>query len=98
MDIVFVAVVINIIIIIFMYIFSLPFYRIIVPTVDTVRYNFLVSTLVDNFHPVMLVGPVGTGKTSVVSEVLNKVDPARLVYLSSSCIRKSIIIRVQFQR
>lgn len=56
---------------------SLPFYRIIVPTVDTVRYNFLVSTLIDNFHPVMLVGPVGTGKTSVVSEVLNKVDPAR---------------------
>lgn len=56
---------------------SLPFYRITVPTVDTVRYNFLVSTLVDNFHPVMLVGPVGTGKTSVVSEVLNKVNPAR---------------------
>ena len=73
----FVAVVMCIIIIIFVYIFSLPFYRIIVPTVDTVRYNFLVSTLVDNFHPVMLVGPVGTGKTSVVSEVLNKVDPAR---------------------
>lgn len=54
---------------------SLPFYRITVPTVDTVRYNFLVSTLIDNFHPVMLVGPVGTGKTSVVNEVLGKVEP-----------------------
>lgn len=41
-----------------------------VPTVDTVRYNYLVSTLVANQNPVLLVGPVGTGKTSIAQSVL----------------------------
>lgn len=41
-----------------------------VPTVDTVRYNYLVSTLVAHQNPVLLVGPVGTGKTSIAQSVL----------------------------
>ena len=55
---------------------SLPFYKLVVPTVDTVRYTYLVSCLVSNCYPVMLVGPVGTGKTSVAQGVLSKLDPA----------------------
>ncbi|XP_074244239.1 dynein axonemal heavy chain 2 isoform X4 [Saimiri boliviensis] len=47
-----------------------PFYKIMVPTVDTVRYNYLVSTLVASQNPVLLVGPVGTGKTSIAQSVL----------------------------
>jgi len=46
-----------------------------VPTVDTVRYSYLVSCLVSSNFPVMLVGPVGTGKTSVAQGVLSKLDP-----------------------
>ena len=42
---------------------------------DTVRYNFLVSNLIDALCPVMLVGPVGTGKTSVAKNVLDKLNP-----------------------
>ncbi|XP_054907024.1 dynein axonemal heavy chain 2 isoform X1 [Poeciliopsis prolifica] len=49
---------------------SAPFYKIIVPTVDTVRYNLLVQALVMKQHPVLLTGPVGTGKTSVAQNVL----------------------------
>lgn len=45
-----------------------------VPTVDTVRYDFLVSTLVRANRPVLLTGPVGTGKTSVAQSVLEKLD------------------------
>lgn len=52
----------------------MPFYKIIVPTVDTVRYQYLVSTLIDSFNPVLLVGPVGTGKTSVANKTLRKSD------------------------
>ena len=55
-------------------IFSTPFFRLVVPTVDTVRYQYLVSTLIKSFNPVMMVGPVGTGKTSVIDSTLNKVD------------------------
>ncbi len=51
-----------------------PFYKIIVPTVDTVRYNYLVSALIKNQRAVLLSGPVGTGKTSVAQSVLSQLD------------------------
>ncbi|MGH0155728.1 UNVERIFIED_CONTAM: hypothetical protein FKN15_029966 [Acipenser sinensis] len=54
-----------------------PFYKIMVPTVDTVRYNFLVSSLVSNQCPVLLVGPVGTGKTSVAQNALQSLDSSK---------------------
>ncbi|XP_012153483.1 dynein heavy chain 2, axonemal kl-2 [Megachile rotundata] len=51
-----------------------PFYKIIVPTVDTVRYEFIVNSLLRNEFPVMVVGPVGTGKTSVLQSVLDSLN------------------------
>ncbi|KAM5307672.1 dynein axonemal heavy chain 2 [Glossophaga mutica] len=54
-----------------------PFYKIMVPTVDTVRYNHLVSTLVANQIPVLLVGPVGTGKTSIAQSVLQSLPSSQ---------------------
>ncbi|XP_043277760.1 dynein axonemal heavy chain 2 [Venturia canescens] len=51
-----------------------PFYEIIVPTVDTIRYQYLVGMLLSNGYPVMLVGPVSTGKTSAAQSVLNFLD------------------------
>ncbi|XP_068166166.1 dynein axonemal heavy chain 2 [Antennarius striatus] len=51
-----------------------PFYKIMVPTVDTVRYNFLVNALMVGKHPVLLTGPVGTGKTSVAESVLQGLE------------------------
>nr|XP_021503796.1 dynein heavy chain 2, axonemal [Meriones unguiculatus] len=54
-----------------------PFYKIMVPTVDTIRYNYLVSTLVANQNPVLLVGPVGTGKTSIAQSVLQSLPSSQ---------------------
>lgn len=56
---------------------SSPFYKIMVPTVDTVRYNHLVRTLVVNQNPVLLVGPVGTGKTSIAQSVLQSLPSSQ---------------------
>ena len=53
---------------------SLPFFKMIVPTVDTVRYTYLTQALISAQHPIMLVGPVGTGKTSVATGVYNSLD------------------------
>ncbi|XP_071951094.1 dynein axonemal heavy chain 2-like isoform X2 [Antedon mediterranea] len=53
---------------------SSPFYKIIVPTVDTVRYDFIVRRLIQRVQPVLLCGPVGTGKTSVAQNVLGHMD------------------------
>ena len=55
--------------------FSLPFFKLMVPTVDTVRYSYLTFNLMMNQNPVMLVGPVGTGKTSVAQDVTGSLDP-----------------------
>uniref|UniRef100_A0A8C5V6J6 Dynein axonemal heavy chain 2 n=1 Tax=Microcebus murinus TaxID=30608 RepID=A0A8C5V6J6_MICMU len=54
-----------------------PFYKIMVPTIDTVRYNYLVSNLVANENPVLLVGPVGTGKTSIAQSVLQSLPSSQ---------------------
>lgn len=55
--------------------YSIPFYKIMVPTVDTVRYDFLVYSLLQAKRPVLLTGPVGTGKTSLAQKVLQRLDP-----------------------
>ncbi|MCI4377271.1 hypothetical protein PGIGA_G00201730 [Pangasianodon gigas] len=64
------------------YNFSAPFYKIMVPTVDTVRYNFLVNALICGQYPVLLTGPVGTGKTSVAQSVLQGLDPTKWTMLT----------------
>ena len=51
-----------------------PFYKMIVPTVDTIRYEYLISQLLLNQCPVLLVGAVGTGKTIVAEKVLHQLD------------------------
>ncbi|KAI4566385.1 hypothetical protein MJG53_015062 [Ovis ammon polii x Ovis aries] len=51
--------------------------KIMVPTVDTVRYNYLVSTMVASQNPVLLVGPVGTGKTSIAQSVLQSLPSSQ---------------------
>eukprot|EP00106_Octopus_bimaculoides_P014248 XP_014781690.1 PREDICTED: dynein heavy chain 2, axonemal-like [Octopus bimaculoides] len=53
---------------------SVPFYKLVVPTVDTVRYQYLVSHLIYSMIPVLLVGPVGTGKTSVAGNTITLLD------------------------
>ncbi|XP_077117756.1 dynein axonemal heavy chain 2 [Ranitomeya variabilis] len=59
-----------------------PFYKIMVPTVDTVRYQFIVNALVSNHIPVLLVGPVGTGKTSIAQSVLQSLDASKWALLT----------------
>ncbi|EGF78014.1 hypothetical protein BATDEDRAFT_91203 [Batrachochytrium dendrobatidis JAM81] len=45
---------------------SLPFYKIFVPSIDTIRNEFILKSLVNKRSPVLLVGDVGTGKTSLI--------------------------------
>lgn len=53
----------------------------IVPTIDTIRYNYLVEGLMKIKQPVLLVGPVGTGKTSTIQKVLDVLDTKKNVLL-----------------
>eukprot|EP01135_Chromosphaera_perkinsii_P005558 Nk52_evm107s352 gene=Nk52_evmTU107s352 len=53
-----------------------PFHKIIVPTIDTLRYDFLMRNLLKHNSQVLLVGPVGTGKTAISQAVVQTLDPA----------------------
>eukprot|EP00002_Diphylleia_rotans_P005088 TRINITY_DN140_c1_g1_i4.p1 TRINITY_DN140_c1_g1~~TRINITY_DN140_c1_g1_i4.p1 ORF type:complete len:4263 (+),score=965.99 TRINITY_DN140_c1_g1_i4:204-12992(+) len=47
-----------------------PFHEIIVPTVDTIRYSYILELMVKNNYPVLFTGATGTGKTIVVKKCL----------------------------
>lgn len=49
---------------------------------DTVRYEFIVNGLLAHSYPVLLTGPVGTGKTSTAQSVLGHLDPERFCVLN----------------
>lgn len=49
-----------------------PFAEIIVPTADTIRYSFVIDTLIKNFQHMVCVGQTGTGKSIVINEKLAK--------------------------
>ncbi|GBN08345.1 Dynein heavy chain 12, axonemal [Araneus ventricosus] len=51
---------------------SISIREIIVPTVDTVRYSYLMDLSIRHRRPVLLVGPTGTGKTAYVQEKMMK--------------------------
>lgn len=47
-----------------------PYFDILVPTVETVRHRFLLDTLVQSGHNVLLIGETGVGKSVVVNAFL----------------------------
>ncbi|KAL0484096.1 dynein heavy chain, partial [Acrasis kona] len=53
-----------------------PFYKILVPTVDTVRNSFIISCLMKAKKNVLVVGNIGTGKTATINHVLSQFDDA----------------------
>jgi dynein heavy chain len=51
-----------------------PFYKILVPTVDTVRNSYIISSLIRAKKHVLVVGNIGTGKTATINYVLSQFD------------------------
>lgn len=48
-----------------------PFYKIVIPTIDTVKYSYLISTFLLSNRGVLVNGPIGSGKTLIAQSVLN---------------------------
>ncbi|XP_023228391.1 dynein heavy chain 2, axonemal-like [Centruroides sculpturatus] len=53
---------------------SIPFYKMMVPTSDTVRYSYLITMMLQKQYPILLVGPSGHGKTLIINHVINNLD------------------------
>ncbi|XP_069464806.1 dynein axonemal heavy chain 14 [Ambystoma mexicanum] len=45
-----------------------------IPTIDTVRYTFLASLLLTNKHPVLITGDSGVGKSTIIQNMLKKLQ------------------------
>ena len=56
----------------FVYDPSVPYFEILVPTVDTCRYSFLLKTLLQCKKPVLYSGQSGTGKSIIVQQTLQQ--------------------------
>ncbi|CAI9736985.1 dynein axonemal heavy chain 6-like [Octopus vulgaris] len=51
---------------------NVPYYNIVVQTVDTVRYGYLLQKFLCIKHPVLLTGDTGVGKSLIAHGLLNK--------------------------
>ncbi|RZC39320.1 dynein heavy chain 2, axonemal-like [Asbolus verrucosus] len=72
-----------------------PFHEIIVPTIDTVRYEYITSTLLTRGFPVLLTGPVGTSKTSTAQSVLASLDTNKYTVLNVNMSAQTSSINLQ---
>jgi dynein heavy chain len=59
---------------------SLPFSQLIVPTMDSVRYRFVLDLLMRNGKHVLCIGPTGTGKTVSIMDTLLNSMPSKYQY------------------
>ena len=59
-----------------------PFHRVLVPTIDTVRQSYFLSNLLAHRVPLLLIGGTGTGKTAVMSSVLDELDASHYLALT----------------
>uniref|UniRef100_A0A4X2KTY7 Dynein axonemal heavy chain 6 n=1 Tax=Vombatus ursinus TaxID=29139 RepID=A0A4X2KTY7_VOMUR len=53
---------------------DVPFFEMLVPTTDTVRYGYLMEKLLAVKHPVLLTGTTGVGKSVVARGLLNRIQ------------------------
>ena len=51
-----------------------PFYKILVPTVDTVRYSWVVAQLLQAHKEILIVGDSGVGKTFIMQDTVAKLN------------------------
>ena len=54
---------------------TLPYFSLMVPTMDTSRFSFLMKHLIMIDKPVFMTGVTGTGKTVMIQSLLNSLQP-----------------------
>ena len=81
--------------VIYLFINRCAFFEIIVPTVDTVRYEFITNNLLSHGDPVLLTGPVGTSKTSTALSVLDELNSEKYTVLNVNMSAQTSSINLQ---
>lgn len=74
----------------FVYDASQPYFNILVPTSDTVRFSFMLENLIRNNFKAFLTGGSGVGKSVIIKNLLAKmqytdeIDPVLLLFSAQS--------------
>ena len=58
----------------FKYSSEVPYFQMIVPTPDTVKYGWVMETLIENNFPVLFTGQSGVGKSVIAQDLLNRIS------------------------
>lgn len=89
----------------FVYDKETPFFDTLVPTLDTVRFGYIMERLIYVGHPVMITGDTGVGKSVVAKDVLNRLGasekfvPATMNFSAqTSSMRTQEIIELKLER
>lgn len=61
----------------FVYDQNAPYFDLVVPTIDTCRFSYVMRTLITVDRPCFVTGVTGTGKTVTVQSLLNSLQPLR---------------------
>ena len=59
---------------------GMPYFNIVVPTADTVKFKFMLDRLMNGGHNVLISGETGVGKSVIIQEYLMSIDQSRFVF------------------
>ena len=59
-----------------------PFFNILVPTSDTVKYKYIAKKLVTNGYNLLVSGETGVGKSVIIQGFLNSLDQEKYMSVS----------------
>ncbi|ORZ39411.1 dynein heavy chain and region D6 of dynein motor-domain-containing protein [Catenaria anguillulae PL171] len=61
----------------FQYSSAVPYFEIMVPTMDTVRFQFLTERLLQHSYPTLLTGNTGVGKSVIIQDLIARTSKAK---------------------
>ncbi|KAA6380089.1 MAG: putative Dynein heavy chain, partial [Streblomastix strix] len=74
---------------------DMPYHRILVPTVDTVRHEYLIKALTKNAYNVLMIGTTGTGKSAMATALLGALNEKQWIPLSINFSAQTLSSQVQ---
>lgn len=74
---------------------DLPYHRIHVPTVDTLRHEFILKILIKEARNVLLMGTTGTGKTALAASIMGNMPEKKWICLPMNFSAKTLSSLVQ---
>lgn len=79
----------------FMFSPNMPFFEMLVPTSDTVRFGYVTEILFKADHPVMFTGETGVGKSVVAKQILSKLGQGDIIPVFINFSAQTSSIRTQ---